>query len=242
MTIARANWRAVSASTLAIAGPSRRCRWQSSGRLSVTRSIAAILLCPAFRPVERFAIQLALRDTGNASRQLRGLAWRECAEQHVEHALGVDAAGRTLLARRQHQHELALLAFFALVEPRRCGGERHARDFLELLAELARDNDLPFGAGVGQQAIHRFAYALRRLVQHDRPRQVQRLQRLAPGGRLGRQEAGEQEAARGEGRRRDRGRRGAWARPRADRRAGPVRLRGAPGPGDGERWRARVAN
>src|SRR5260221_12541363 len=107
MTIARANWRAVSPSTLAIAGPSRRCRWQSSGRLSVMRSIAAILLCPAFRPEERLAIQRALRQAGDARRELGGLAWRERFQQNFQYMICLQLMRGTFLAGREHQHDLA---------------------------------------------------------------------------------------------------------------------------------------
>src|SRR5437870_3528259 len=151
MTIARPKRRAVSTSTLAIAGPSRRCTWKSSGRRSVMRSISRILL-GAF---QGSAIQLALRQPGDARRELGSLARRECFQQHAEHALGIDAFRCAFRAAREHQHELALLPVRARREPPRGIAERQARDFLEFLAELARDDDLALKPEARLQVLQR---------------------------------------------------------------------------------------
>src|SRR5207248_445279 len=104
ITIARAKRRAVWASTDAIAGPSRRCTWKSSGRLRVMRSIAAILL----GSLERLAVKRIFRQASDACGKLRRFARRERFEQDLEHALGVNAIGAPLLARGHYQDELAL--------------------------------------------------------------------------------------------------------------------------------------
>src|SRR5216683_1651181 len=106
MTMARAKRRALSASTEAMAGPSRRCRCQSSGRFSVSRSIGRILL----GALERLAVQNALRNPGNARSEPRRLAWRQSLQQRFEHPFGLQSLCGPGLARREHQHELALLA------------------------------------------------------------------------------------------------------------------------------------
>src|SRR5437660_2175018 len=188
MTMARAKRRAVSASTDAIAGPSRRCTWKSSGRLSVMRSIAAILLCP----LQRLAVELAFRQPGEARRQLRRFAGRERLEQHVEHAFGVQAMRGALLARREHQRELALFPM-GMSQPSQSIAERQARDLLELLAELAREDDLALRTEARQQVFERVPDPMRCLVQHQRPGHIERLERFAPGGGLGGEKAGEQE-------------------------------------------------
>src|SRR5438067_311177 len=159
--MARANWRAVSASTLAMAGPSRRCTWKSSGRRSVRRSIGLrILLCSLQRPF----IELAFRLAGDARRELRCLARRQAAKQHVQYALGIDRGRGSLFARCEHQHELALPALASLVEPGQGCTERHPCDLLELLAQLPGDDDLTLRAEALRQVFERVAHAMRCLV------------------------------------------------------------------------------
>src|SRR5207247_807534 len=111
---------------------------KSSGRLRVMRSIAAILLGATFGPMQRPGVELALRPTGDARRELGGFARRERLEQDLEHALGVNAVRGALLAGGEHQHELALLPM-GMSEPIQSVAEWQARELLELFAELARE-------------------------------------------------------------------------------------------------------
>ena len=154
--------------------------------------------------------------------------------------LGVDAFRGTLLAGGEHQHELALLPV-GLSQPIRRIAEGHARHFLEFLAQFAREDNLALRTEARQQVLQRLAHAVRRLVEHQRPGHVERLERLAPRAALRGQEAGEEKAAGGEARGRNRRGGGARAGQRAHADARRMRLRHEPGAGIGERWRPRVA-
>src|SRR2546422_1333369 len=101
ITMARAKRRALSASTEAMAGPSRKCRCQSSGRFSVSRSIGRILL----GALERLAVQNAPWNPGNARSEPRCLARRQSLEQRVEHPFGLQGLCGPGLARREHRSE-----------------------------------------------------------------------------------------------------------------------------------------
>src|SRR5207302_3769762 len=133
MTMGRAKRRALSASTEAMAGPSRKCRCQSSGRLSVSRSIVRILL----GALERLAVQNALGNSGNASSEPRRLAWRQSLQQRFEHPFGLQSLCGPGLARSEHQHELASLAMRIGEQPVSRFAERQSRHVLEFLRQLA---------------------------------------------------------------------------------------------------------
>ncbi len=94
ITIARANARAVSAAPAASCAPSRRCRCQSSGWVSVRRS--RCLHAGIFRPTQAGPLVLRSRE-GRCDRSLRrapviwAASFAACftgssAQQHFEHA------------------------------------------------------------------------------------------------------------------------------------------------------------
>src|SRR2546425_9832981 len=97
ITMARAKRRALSASTEAMAGPSRKCRCQSSGRLSVSRSIDRILLGALERP----AVHNAPWNPGDARGEPRRLARRQSPQQRFEHPFRSE----------EHTSELQSLAY-----------------------------------------------------------------------------------------------------------------------------------
>src|SRR6185503_18165159 len=146
MTMARRNWRAASASTDAIPGPSRRCRCQSSGRFSVRRSIDPILLPALLLPFERLAVERPPGQPGDPRRDLRRLARRHDLEQRLESSVRIDLGRRFWFARGDDEDEFALDALRFGEQP--CGRlpELHPRHLFELFRELARDRDLALRA------------------------------------------------------------------------------------------------
>src|SRR5437764_5483090 len=135
MTIARANCRALARTTEAIAAPSRKCRCQSSGRVMVSVSgIARRLFHVEGHGVERVA-PLA-RDLGG---ERHGLLEGKLREERGEH--GARIVRRALwFPPLDHEHEFTARAVAIGLDPRARFGKRHARDRLETLGELARDD------------------------------------------------------------------------------------------------------
>src|SRR5262245_5876982 len=119
ITIARANCRAVNATTLSSAAPSRRWRCQSSGRMIVSVSMPrSLTLAPlaAFarsgfpRDVlvqgERLRVELVPRTTGDRRRDANGCFHRQLLEQQPEHPLALRrlrSARRTSAGDDHHQ-------------------------------------------------------------------------------------------------------------------------------------------
>src|SRR5258706_13852493 len=83
----------------------------------------------------------------------------------------------------------------ASLQPAGSVSQRHACYLLELLAELACDDDLALGPEALLQVLQRGRNAMRRFVEHHRPGQLERFARLAACGRLPGQKTGEEEAA-----------------------------------------------
>src|SRR6185436_1558796 len=102
-------------------------------------------------------------------------------------------------------------AFGALLQPRCRLAERQARDLLELLRQLAADDQLARSPETFHQIGQGLGNAVRRLVDDDRPGDIEGLQRLASRAPRRGKEAGEQEAGRTESGGRDRGGGGARA-------------------------------
>src|SRR6266436_4118269 len=238
ITIARAKRRALSASTEAMAGPSRRCRCQSSGRFSVSRSISRILLGALERP----AVQNAPWNPGNARSEPRRLARRQSPQQLSEHAFGLQDLCGPRLARREHQHELALLAMRIGEQPVPRIAERQSRHVLEFLRQLASDHHFPRRAEALRQVLQRFEHAVRRFIQDHRPGQVEAVQRLAPRRAASRQKSRKEQAPCPEpGRREGRHRRARpWNGNDAD--ACAMRLPDEQRAGIGQRGRAGIAD
>src|SRR5258705_13357668 len=110
MMIARPNRRALSGATAASAGPSRRCRCQSSGRRRVRRSIAARFYW-LLGARQRLAVEGVPRRAGDARREPRRIARRQGLEQQLENGVRIDAAALgLLLPGGDDEHEFALLA------------------------------------------------------------------------------------------------------------------------------------
>src|ERR1051325_5007611 len=224
MTMARANWRAASASTDAIAGPSRRCRCQSSGRFSVRRSIDSILL----RSLQRLLIERAPGKPGDPRRELGCLARRHDLAQRLENPTRVCRLRRIRLARGDDQDEFALHAFRLGAQPAGDLTELHSGRLFEFLRELAADRDLALGPEAPGEVLHGLRDPVRGLVQDQRTVDFQRFEGLPAGGGGGGREAREQKVAGAEAGRKPANKKLSAAKPAAEKAAAA-----AFGPGTG---------
>ena len=195
MTMARAKRRAVSASTEAIAAPSRRCRCQSSGRLSVSWSIGPNFTWRARAPCDTARLRGApVMRAASFAASLGG----ERLEQHVEHAVGVQApaAVSRRRARAPARTRPAGGAARRRARPRASPSGRRATSSNFLVSSRAM-SDLALVAEARAQVRQRRGDAVRRLVEDHRPGQLERLAAPCGARAAGRgQEAGEQEAGR----------------------------------------------
>src|SRR5258706_13143526 len=145
MTMARPKRRALSGATAASAGPSRRCRCQSSGRRRVSRSIAARFYW-LLGALQRLAVEGVPWRPGDARGEPRGIARRQGLEQQLEDGLRIDIAVLPFFrAGGADQHEFALLAARIGREPGPRGAERQAREPPDFLLHPPRHLPPPAG-------------------------------------------------------------------------------------------------
>src|SRR2546428_12232865 len=126
ITTARANTRAVWGSTLASAAPSRRCRWASSGRVSVRDCTESG--SPggrSARELQSARVNRVLLRSSKLARELHCLRKRQLREERSEHALPIEfRAFASALGTLGYQHELAAPAGRVLAEPSRGSPQR----------------------------------------------------------------------------------------------------------------------
>src|SRR2546426_5809987 len=183
ITTARANTRAVWGSTLASVAPSRRCRWASSGRVSVRDCTESG--SPggrSARELQSARVHCVLLRSGELAGELHRVRKRQLREERSEHALPVElrafASGRSAL---RDQHELTALPVGVLAEPGRRFAETAPVDLLEEFRQLTRDHEEALGAQRPRHVLDAFDDAVRRLVEHERVRQhAKSLERPAP--------------------------------------------------------------
>src|SRR5438128_8378603 len=104
IAMARANCRAVAATTDTMSSPSRRCACQSSGRVRV--SVSAIG-CGLSLKLESERIEGVTARAGDLRRQRHGLLQRQLREERLENRARIGACACLHRASLDHQRELA---------------------------------------------------------------------------------------------------------------------------------------
>src|SRR5882672_3303912 len=207
ITMARAKRRAVSGSTARRCSPSRKCRCQSSGRVSVIFLICRGMVTGndsriTLLQIERALVELVLLLARYLCSKVNRLLERQFREQGRQRALRGAVARFCLFTGPFHdQDELP----FALVgvggEPGFRFRQRTRMQRFEQLGQLACKHDAAAAAQRRVQIGDGFGNSMRRLVEHQREgKRGEGSERPAAGGSTLGQETVEQEMRRGQSR------------------------------------------